>query len=343
MYSRVRRLRHMFWVLPKIYPGASHRLSGVGINVLADGRSTASWYSTVSETKHKMLIMDDVLSFIRSSLHPRGSKNLFKADGIFLVLIGEYLEGSSEAGQNTFKMFEKAKSLLQRYPSLQVVGLQYGKSIHLKDTTTHLLQRIIKEFVTFPILLSNKNIFEKASAGWLSSDLSTCLTSQIAEISGMANVSCYVISKGFQTPIVYLGEDVDLKVLDQAIHDLNEENGKAANVEDMKSTWVKPVEVVKEPDVCSASRNLLFSFPGCMSVDESGNHLFLSDVNHHRIVVFNSNGKILDAIGSSPGFEDGEFEIAKLMRPAASFYHASENCLYLWTLRADIVSRACGL
>lgn len=30
----------------------------------------------------------------------------------------------------------------------------------------------------------------------------------------------------------------------------------------MKSTWDKPIEVVKEPDACSASRNILFSFPG---------------------------------------------------------------------------------
>lgn len=33
-------------------------------------------------------------------------------------------------------------------------------------------------------------------------------------------------------------------------------------------------------------------------------------------------------IGSSPGFEDGEFESAKLFRPAASFYDAIEDCLY---------------
>lgn len=33
-------------------------------------------------------------------------------------------------------------------------------------------------------------------------------------------------------------------------------------------------------------------------------------------------------IGSSPGFEDGEFESAKLLRPAASFYDAAEDCLY---------------
>uniref|UniRef100_A0A7N2LIA9 Ternary complex factor MIP1 leucine-zipper domain-containing protein n=1 Tax=Quercus lobata TaxID=97700 RepID=A0A7N2LIA9_QUELO len=33
-------------------------------------------------------------------------------------------------------------------------------------------------------------------------------------------------------------------------------------------------------------------------------------------------------IGSSPGFEDGAFESAKLVRPAASFYHVVDDCLY---------------
>lgn len=33
-------------------------------------------------------------------------------------------------------------------------------------------------------------------------------------------------------------------------------------------------------------------------------------------------------IGSSPGFEDGDFEMAKLMRPAVSFYDSSDDCLY---------------
>ncbi|PIN03168.1 hypothetical protein CDL12_24307 [Handroanthus impetiginosus] len=213
-------------------------------------------------------------------------------------------------------MFEKAKSLQQRYPFLQVLALQFGKSICLTDISTHFLRRIIKEFVTFPVLLSNKNIFE------------------------MANIPCHIISQGFQNPMVYPGEDVDLEVLDKAIHDMNVENVKGANVDDLKSTWAKPVEVVNQPDVCSASQNLLFSFPGCISVDESGNRLFLSDVNHHRIIVFNNNGKILDAIGSSPGFEDGEFESAKLMRPAASFYHADEDCLYFVDSENHAIRRA---
>lgn len=47
-----------------------------------------------------------------------------------------------------------------------------------------------------------------------------------------------------------------------AIYDLNAENGKESLADDKKSPWVKPIEIVKEPDICSASRNLLFSFPG---------------------------------------------------------------------------------
>ncbi|KAL3531126.1 hypothetical protein ACH5RR_010448 [Cinchona calisaya] len=61
-----------------------------------------------------------------------------------------------------------------------------------------------------------------------------------------------------------------------------------------------------------------------ISVDEGGNCLFPSNTNHHWIITFHIGAKI----GSSPGFEDGEFENAKLMRPAASFYHAPEDCLY---------------
>jgi hypothetical protein len=34
-------------------------------------------------------------------------------------------------------------------------------------------------------------------------------------------------------------------------------------------------------------------------------------------------------IGSSPGFEDGEFESAKLLHPAASYYNAAEDYLYI--------------
>nr|XP_007134043.1 hypothetical protein PHAVU_010G014600g [Phaseolus vulgaris]ESW06037.1 hypothetical protein PHAVU_010G014600g [Phaseolus vulgaris] len=69
-------------------------------------------------------------------------------------------------------------------------------------------------------------------------------------------------------------------------------------------------------------------FTGCVSADESRNRLFFSDCNHHRILVSDGNGEILDCIGSSPGFEDGDFESAKLRRPAGSYYHPTVDCLY---------------
>ena len=43
-------------------------------------------------------------------------------------------------------------------------------------------------------------------------------------------------------------------------------------------------------------------------------------------------------IGSSPGFEDGEFESAKFLRPASSFYHADEDCLYI--VDSEVLSTA---
>uniref|UniRef100_A0A0E0QE21 NHL repeat-containing protein 2 n=1 Tax=Oryza rufipogon TaxID=4529 RepID=A0A0E0QE21_ORYRU len=67
----------------------------------------------------------------------------------------------------------------------------------------------------------------------------------------------------------------------------------------------------------------------CISVDEDGDRIFISDSNHHRVIISNSNGTILDYIGCSPGFEDGEFESAKFLRPAASFYNTAEDCLYI--------------
>ncbi|KAH6837114.1 hypothetical protein C2S53_017284 [Perilla frutescens var. hirtella] len=347
MYLRFRRLRRAVEFVPKIYPGRFYQSSAAGLNVLADGCGAAAWlyegsgiygrlalagcqwqrYSSRSGKKDKTVSKVHALSFIRSLLHqPRGSShcwlnttpgrdNMFKGDGIFLVVVVGDNEGSFEANQHTVKVIEKAKSLQQRYPFLQVMALQLCPSVCQNDMSSH-LRLIIKKYITFPILLSNKNILEEA------------------------NVPFFIISKGFQNPIMYPGKDVDLMALHKVINDLNAENGKDANVVDVKSTWDKPIEVIKEPDVCSASRNLLLSFPGCISVDVSGHRLFLSDVNRHRIIVLNTNGKILDAIGSSPGFEDGEFETAKLMRPASSFYDSSEDCLYFVDSENHAIRRA---
>ncbi|XP_039025013.1 uncharacterized protein LOC120158174, partial [Hibiscus syriacus] len=111
-------------------------------------------------------------------------------------------------------------------------------------------------------------------------------------------------------------------------------------VHNLQSSWSKEAVIIKEPQFCIALQNLLLYFPACISADESGKRLFLSDSKHHRIIIFDGNGKILDSIGSSPGFEDGEFESAKLLCPAASFYHDTEDCLYIVDSENHAIRRA---
>ncbi|XP_073021762.1 uncharacterized protein [Primulina eburnea] len=344
MILRCGRLRRIFRVSPSplTYSGYPFRLTAIGNNLLAfhsvevksgfHGRAELAGsycrYSSVAETKHELLSAVDVLSFVQSSLHkPKAGslhywlnavsdcKNVFKEDGILLVLVSDYVGDDFTSNPITFKMFENVKSLHQRYPFLQVLAVQYGRSISFNDISTSFIQIIFKEYINFPILLSKYSL-------------------------EIVKGPCYIISKGFRNPLVYPAKNVDLEALDKAIQELNEQSMQGAIIHDTKSTWVKPVEVVKELDICSSSQNLLWSFPGCISVDECGDRLFLSDVNHHRIIVFNGSGKLLDAIGSSPGFEDGVFESAKLLRPAASFYHAFEDSIYFVDSENHAIRRA---
>lgn len=147
--------------------------------------------------------------------------------------------------------------------------------------------------------------------------------------------------KGFESPLIYYEKDVDLATLDKAVKSLTVDHSQIPRlVNKLESSWANPIQIVKEPHHYLSLRNLFLCFPGCISADEDGNRLFLSDSNHHRIIIFDMNAKILDCIGSVPGFEDAEFENAKLMRPAASFYHASEDCLYFVDSENHAIRRA---
>ncbi|XP_057997273.1 uncharacterized protein LOC110644114 isoform X2 [Hevea brasiliensis] len=218
-------------------------------------------------------------------------------------------------------MIEKIKSLQRKYPELCVMGFHSGNSIGYAAVQAYLIELIMKEYITFPILLSNKNFLE------------------------MENGACYILFRDSRSPVIYHEKDLDLGMLNKGIEELNVQ--QIGNVDNenyssykLKSTWVKQAEGIKEPDFPSSLQNMLLYFPGCISADESSDRLFLSDSNHHRIIILDGNGKIMDCIGSSPGFEDGEFESAKLLRPAGSFYHDAEDCLYIVDSENQAIRRA---
>ncbi|XP_062078777.1 uncharacterized protein LOC133783236 isoform X2 [Humulus lupulus] len=280
-------------------------------------------FSSASKLPNKFSSESSIVSFIKSSLDQlegpnhcwlnklEGINNVSKRNGAFLVLTGQFSESYFTNDFEAFTFFEKVKLLQHRFPQLHIIGFQSGGLNCSAAGRSNLVQLIVKENISFPILLSNKNFSE------------------------VGNGACCILFKHFRNPVFYHEKDLNLEVLSKAVEELLEQhNGKSEGPKLFRDFSSKQDEVIKEPNLRSM-QNLLFHFP-----DESGNRLFISDSNHHRIIIFNGNGKILDCIGSSPGFEDGEFESAKLMRPAASFYHDDEDCLYIVDSENHAIRRA---
>ncbi|MQM09245.1 hypothetical protein Taro_042112 [Colocasia esculenta] len=157
----------------------------------------------------------------------------------------------------------------------------------------------------------------------------------------MSNVPCYLLLKDFTSSLIHREWDVDLEVI---VKDLEEFDlswgGDAATVKESSNNKANHAEGIEEPCDCSPLRNLLLYYPSCISADDCGNHIFLSDTNHHRIIVTDGDGEIIDCIGSSPGFEDGEFDSAKLLRPTGSVYDDGEDCLYFVDSENHAIRRA---
>ncbi|GJT00728.1 NHL repeat-containing protein [Tanacetum coccineum] len=238
------------------------------------------------------------------------TKDIGARDGVFLVVAGAFVEDSSA-------MFEKVKSLQQRYPLLNVMGFQLCAEGSSDAVCSRLAKIIMREYITFPILVSNKHV------------------SEVADTVG------YILLKGMEGPLLMHDKDAESEILEIAIKDLIvEPKEKPGLLHNLRGTWVKPLDAFKEPRLCSSLQNLLLYFPGCIEVDEVNGLFFLSDTNHHRIIVFASNGEILDSIGSSPGFEDGEFESSKIMRPAALLYDDAEDSLYF--VDSEYTLHICG-
>ncbi|CAM8959286.1 unnamed protein product [Rhodiola kirilowii] len=302
----------------------------------------------------------DLLNFIKSSIDDiegpshcwlnksEGSGDTFKKDGIFLVISGVFHQESSARCRDDVFMIENVKKLQQRYPLLNVIGFQSGISMKSDAFQSSLAQLFMEEYVSFPVIYAH-SVFP-----------------QVAE------EQCYFLFKEFSSPINYLEKGVDLEVLDKgivssvAIRDLDvkkeDPHGDSkdtvqkqnlvkepsyqdvyAKEEDSRSLLkgtAQKQNVVKEPYISSLMRNLLLYFPGCISTDDCGNRIFISDSNHHRIIIVDDKGMIQDCIGSSPGFEDGDFESAKLFRPAASYYDEDKECLYFVDSENHAIRRA---
>ncbi|XP_026455238.1 uncharacterized protein LOC113356345 isoform X1 [Papaver somniferum] len=270
--------------------------------------------STVSEIPNQLAPDVNLITFLESTLDelqgadycwlnkPEESKQPFDRNGTFLVLVDAFTSDSLMFGSEHTSMFETVKLLQRRHPELCIFGFQSLSSDRYVSARACIVHTIMKEYITFPILLSNKTFPEEVER------------------------PCYLIFKDFKSPLQYIGRMTEVETFSNAIEELNLVQHELLD-QNLGSLKTKKADVAMEL-YDSSLRNLLLYFPGCISVDEDENRLFISDSNHHRIIIIAGSGKILDCIGSSPGFEDGDFESAKLLRPASLFYDAVEDCLY---------------
>lgn len=85
-----------------------------------------------------------------------------------------------------------------------------------------------------------------------------------------------------------------------------------------------PIQLEKE----KITRPFTLNFPGKLASDHTQKRLFISDSNHHRIIVTNEDGKVLDTIGKGfPGLVDGDFATAQFSRLQGLAYF--NNVLYV--------------
>lgn len=94
--------------------------------------------------------------------------------------------------------------------------------------------------------------------------------------------------------------------LDRTIHRLLEQHRKMG-------TLAEPMRFRTER---TSFESAFLEFPGKLLADAAGQRLFISDTNHHRIVVADLDGLVQLVIGDgSAGFTDGEFETTQFHQP----------------------------
>ncbi|CAN0897892.1 hypothetical protein LINGRAHAP2_LOCUS19371, partial [Linum grandiflorum] len=169
-----------------------------------------------------------------------------------------------------------------RFSELCVVAIHAGSSVGLVADQARLVDLIAKEYITFPILLCDKNFSE------------------------VEHGACYVLFGDSEDPLIYHQKDLDIGILYTAVKELcvrqkQNSDDRNSSLECLKGTWVKQ-DTPREPHAASYLQNLLLYFPGCVSADVCGGRLFFSDSNHHRIIISDENGEILDCVSAE--FDD---------------------------------------
>ncbi len=188
---------------------------------------------------------------------------------------------------NCMHIFPDLAFLEEKYKDQPVVilGVHSGKFDQEKDEK-NIRQAILRHNIAHPVAVDND--FEV----WNAFAVNAWPTLVVIDPEG------YVVDQ-----ISGEGHRADL---DREIAKLLEEGRK-------KNTLAKPLHFKRERE---SFKSEMLEFPGKVLADAAGHRLFISDTNHHRVLVTDFDGNIQATIGSGRiGLKDGHFAAAEFHQP----------------------------
>ncbi|HSD58993.1 MAG TPA: thioredoxin-like domain-containing protein [Methanotrichaceae archaeon] len=201
---------------------------------------------------------------------------------------------------NCMHVIPELRKLEEKYPELVVVGVHSAK-FHNEKIKENIAQAVLRYDIEHPIIIDNN--FEIWKTYGVDSWPSFILIGPDRQIIGRAS-----------------GEGIFERfdaVMEKLIS-MYQEAGKL-NRERMHFPLLK-----------EAAPETFLRFPGKIDTDPATRRLFISDSNHHRILIANPEGEVLDVIGSGvQGRRDGAFGEAEFCRPQGLAFDSARSCLYV--------------
>lgn len=189
---------------------------------------------------------------------------------------------------NCIHVIPELKRLEEKYPELLVIGIHSAKFANERDSA-NIEKAILRYDIKHPVIVDSE--FKVWDAYGVRAWPSFVLIAPDGEILGKTS-----------------GEGI-FERLDPVMPDLIADYGRRGllNKDRMRFALLKETEKAPEG---------FLAFPGKICADPLGRRLFISDSSHHRVLVVNHEGAILDVIGSGfPGAKDGSFYEASFSWP----------------------------
>ncbi|MEC4983400.1 MAG: thioredoxin-like domain-containing protein [Oscillatoria sp. PMC 1068.18] len=203
---------------------------------------------------------------------------------------------------NCLHVLPDLKYLEQKYPNnLTVIGVHSAKFDNEKEAE-NVRQAILRYDIEHPVILDNNlEIWgQYAVRAWPTLML----------IDPQGYVSGYLSGEGKR------------EVLDRAIAEMIREMQAKdkANLSQLSLALEKHQHPLSTP----------LAFPGKVLADEQNEILFIADTSHHRVVVSNFDGEVLQVFGSGKsGLKDGSAEEAEFFAPQGMAWDREKAYLYV--------------